>query len=94
MALDRTTVCGTKVILVGDKTSHGGVVISGSSLSFWGESNTPIARIGDRVTCPKCKPHVFVIVEGTQQFIDTAGGLPVALEGHKTSCGAVLIASD
>lgn len=94
MSLPRTTVCGARIIVVGDKTSHGGVVVSGSPLSFWGPSDIPIARKGDKVTCPKCKPHIFMIAEGTQQFIDTAGSMPVALEGHKTSCGAVLIASD
>ncbi|WP_415768181.1 PAAR domain-containing protein [Paraburkholderia sp. J69-1] len=35
-------------------------------------------------------PHLFEIVEGCEVSLDF--GVPVALEGHKTSCGAVLIA--
>jgi len=42
------------------------------------------------VTCPKCEPHIFEIAEGCNDSLDF--GAPVALEGHKTTCGAVLIA--
>lgn len=78
------------VIVVGDKTSHGGVVISGSPFSDI--DGKAIARIGDKVTCPQ-KGHgsVTVIVTGDQTaMID---GSPVARHGDQTACGATLISS-
>ncbi|NHV31819.1 hypothetical protein HAV18_37010 [Burkholderia sp. D-99] len=46
-------------------------------------------RVGDRCTCPLHGP--CVVVEGDGQF-DIEGAQAV-FEGHKTSCGAVLISS-
>ncbi|MDR2853585.1 MAG: PAAR domain-containing protein [Burkholderiaceae bacterium] len=85
---DRANIFGKSQIILGDMTSHGGVVISGSSTSDW--HGIPIARKGDRVYCPQCPPHTFVIAEGLEHCTDH--GLPWALEGHKTTCGAVLMA--
>ncbi len=86
----RATISGRAQIVVGDTTSHGGKVISGSPSSTWSREKLPIARKGDKVTCPKCPPHAFEIAEGCADSMDF--GAPVALEGHKTTCGAVLIA--
>ena len=86
----RAAVGGKAQIVVGDTTSHGGRVISGSPSSTWSRAQIPIARKGDKVTCPKCEPHMFEIAEGCEESLDF--GVPVALEGHKTTCGAVLIA--
>ncbi|MDR3159642.1 MAG: PAAR domain-containing protein, partial [Zoogloeaceae bacterium] len=80
---------GKRQILVGDATTHGGVVVTGSP--FFDEDGIPVARKGDTVTCPLCEPHVFVIAEGMENCLDH--GLPIAVEGHKTTCGAKLIAS-
>jgi uncharacterized Zn-binding protein involved in type VI secretion len=88
--LTRATINGRRQIVVGDTTTHGGQVISGSPSSTWSNAGIPIARKGDKVTCPKCDPHIFVIAEGCEQSLDF--GAPIALEGHVTSCGAVLIA--
>jgi uncharacterized Zn-binding protein involved in type VI secretion len=88
--MTRTTVGGKAQIVVGDTTSHGGQVISGSPSSTWGRGEIPIARKGDKVTCPQCEPHIFEIAEGCADSLDFDA--PVALEGHKTTCGAVLIA--
>ena len=88
--MTRATVGGKAQIVVGDTTSHGGQVISGSPSSTWGRGEIPIARKGDKVACPKCEPHIFEIAEGCNDSLDF--GAPVALEGHKTTCGAVLIA--
>lgn len=88
--MTRATVGGKAQIVVGDKTSHGGKVVSGSTSSTWGRAEIPIARRGDKVTCPQCSPHLFEIAEGCEDSLDF--GAPVALEGHRTSCGAVLIA--
>ncbi len=78
------------VIVVGDKTSHGGVVISGSPFSDI--DGKAIARIGDKVTCPQ-KGHggVTVIVTGDQTVM--IDGSPVARHGDQTACGATLISS-
>ena len=75
------------VIRKGDRTSHGGVVVTGDeSVMIFGQ---PMARLGDRVTCPMCAGQ-HVIVEGTP---GVSSDRRTALEGMKTSCGATLIAS-
>jgi uncharacterized Zn-binding protein involved in type VI secretion len=75
------------VIRVGDVHSHGGRVESGAPNSE--VMGRPVARVGDRCTCPihgEC-----VIVEGDTEF-DVEGSF-ASFDGHKTSCGAVLISS-
>jgi uncharacterized Zn-binding protein involved in type VI secretion len=86
----RANLSGKSQIIVGDKTTHGGVVISGSPTNKW--HGISIARKTDKVYCPKCKPHIFEIAEGLDNFTDTDSRLPVATEGHLTTCGAALIA--
>lgn len=78
------------LILLGDKTSHGGTVISASNSSDCGGRG--IARVGDKVTCPK-KGHgrVTVIASGDPSAL--IDGQPAARHGDKTACGATLIAS-
>jgi uncharacterized Zn-binding protein involved in type VI secretion len=76
------------VIRLGDSTTHGcKVVKAGSKIEVNG---IPIARVGDSVACPECE-GTFSIVEGEPTYTDD--GIPVALHGHKTSCGASLITS-
>jgi len=82
------------IITVGDITSHGGVVISGSpSSKIRGRA---IARLGDLVNCPQCyadgRPH------GINPIVQVAGrskvdGIPVARAGDMGECGCVLIGS-
>jgi uncharacterized Zn-binding protein involved in type VI secretion len=74
-----------RLILVGDPTTHGGKVISGSSISSVGDK--PIARLGDLVDCPA--HGVNKIIEGAPSY--AIDGLPVALEGNRTECGSALI---
>lgn len=83
-----------KIIVVGDTTTHGGKVISGAAAHTI--DGRPIARIGDRVDCPKKypggKPHgVNKIIEGEAGYC--IEGSPVALDGHHTECGCALIGS-
>lgn len=74
-------------IVLGDKTDHGGVVITASvETDIDGKK---VARVGDKVSCPKCK-GVFPIVSGDSTII--IDGQPVARHGDKTACGATLIA--
>lgn len=73
-------------IVVGDKSSHGGVVVIGATtITTHGKL---IARVNDKVTCPKCGPTT--IATGDSSMI--VMGQPVARHGDKTACGATLIA--
>lgn len=74
------------IIRKGDPTSHGGTVLEGSLTDIC--HGQPIAYIGHRVHCPKCRGD-FPIVEGV--VTTTFYGKGVAIAGMKTSCGAVLI---
>lgn len=76
------------IIVQGDKTSHGGSVLTGSPFSDC--DGKPIARVGNMVSCPRCK-GVFPIAQGDQSNI--IDGAPVAYHGRKTACGATLISS-
>lgn len=78
------------LIVIGDRTDHGGVVIEGAPTSD--THGKAIARVGDRVTCPK-KGHggITIIASGDPTFI--IDGRPVARHGDKTACGATLIPS-
>lgn len=77
-------------ILLGDKTSHGGVVISASESSDC--DGKGIARVGDKVTCPK-KGHGRVTTIATGDPTAIIDGRPAARHGDLTACGASLIAS-
>ncbi|WP_374584824.1 PAAR domain-containing protein [Pseudoduganella sp.] len=74
-------------IRLGDKTSHGGTVLEASQQSDSG--GKPIARMGDKVSCPKCGNNT--IASGDQALV--VDGKAVARHGDKTACGATLIAS-
>ncbi|AOR62214.1 PAAR domain-containing protein [Pectobacterium wasabiae] len=77
----RTVIQGKKVILVGDTTTTGGKVLSGSPLANQTQS---IARKGDPVFCPVCKV-TGTISEGST--LANIAGVAIALEGHKVACG-------
>ena len=77
------------VIRLGDPTSHDGQVVSAAdNYMIMGKG---VARVGDKCTCPKKNHDNCVIVEGDPNWI--IDGRAVALEGHKTSCGASLIST-
>lgn len=75
------------LIRLGDKTSHGGVVIEASPHSDSG--GIGIARMGDKTVCPK-HGSAPIIGGDTTMIVD---GKPAARHGDKTACGASLIAS-
>jgi uncharacterized Zn-binding protein involved in type VI secretion len=78
-----------RVIRLGDRTSHGGTVVSAcGSVAIGGKG---VALVGDQTTCPINGHGPAVIGEGNPDW--TIDGKGVALVGHKTSCGATLIAS-
>ena len=75
------------LIVVGDRTSSGGHVITGSP--FTDIEGKAVARINDQATCP-LHGGAFPIVSGdTTLIID---GQPVAREGDRLACGCSLIA--
>jgi uncharacterized Zn-binding protein involved in type VI secretion len=76
-------------IVIGDKTSHGGVVVEGAPISDI--EGKQIARVGDKVTCPRPGHGPTVIASGDPNVI--IEGQPAARHGDKTACGAALIAS-
>ena len=81
------TIDGRYVIVLGDKTTHGGEVITGSgNHTYFGK---PVARVLDKVFCPKCG-GVYEITEGAANAFDH--GNRIAVDGCHTSCGAQLIA--
>jgi uncharacterized Zn-binding protein involved in type VI secretion len=77
----------TSIACVGDKTTHGGVVISGSdTMNIAGRK---AARVGDLVSCPEHGTNP--IIEGSDLAVDV-DGRKFALHGHRTACGCRLIA--
>lgn len=77
-------------IVLGDRTSHGGRVISASETTDC--EGKGIARVGDRASCP-LKGHggTTPIVTGDPTVL--IDGRPAARQGDRTACGATLIAS-
>lgn len=75
------------VIRIGDKTTHGGTVIEGSSeVLFMGKE---VACILDKVSCP-LHGQTF-IAEGDEG--SKINGRAIALHGHHCGCGCTLITS-
>jgi uncharacterized Zn-binding protein involved in type VI secretion len=77
------------VIRLGDPTSHGGRVTSAAPKSA--VMGVAVARVGDLCQCPVRGHSHCVITEGDPQV--RIADVPVAFEGHHTSCGAVLIST-
>ncbi|MCU6502294.1 PAAR domain-containing protein [Rugamonas sp. A1-17] len=77
------------LIVMGDKTSHGGTVI-GADLTFEIHGKS-VARVGDMTVCPKCK-GTFPITSGPGDLVD-GGGNGYARHMDSTACGAKLISS-
>ena len=89
-------MAGRNIIVLGDTTTHNGTVISA-----WGRDGPvpqtidgkPVACIGDKVTCPKCRgTHTIVSgASGDDGPRTTLGGRPVAREGDEVSDGSKLV---
>src|SRR5690606_21211943 len=78
----------TNWIVVGDPTSSGGSVLTGSS--FTGIDGLPVARVTDQATCPNHK-GAFPIVDGDSTII--VDGQPVALHGSSLACGCKVLSA-
>ena len=79
---------GRGVIRLGDKTSHGGEVVSASdSYTVLGKA---VALEDDMTLCPKCKGQFPIKpADSTSKH----HGKHVAYDGDRTACGAKLISS-
>jgi len=72
---------------MGDKTTHGGTVISADlTIDINGKY---VARVGDMTVCPKCK-GTFPITSGPGDLVDGCGDA-YARHMDSTACGAKLI---
>lgn len=78
------------VIRLGDPTSHGGQVVSVSADHFTVDGK-PVARVGDACSCPVKGHDNCKVAEGSPRHV--IDNVAVAYEGHKTTCGATLIAT-
>ena len=75
------------IVRIGDKTTHGGTVVSGDQT--YTVHGKQVARVGDKVACPKCL-GVFPIVSGAPHMFSSS---LIARHDDVTACGAKLIAS-
>lgn len=76
------------VVRLGDKTSHGGEVISAAKeFTVLGK---PLALEGDATYCPKCKGSFPILPAGSTR---RHHGKAVAYDQDPTGCGAKLISS-
>lgn len=77
------------IIRLGDPTNHGGQVIGTSGRSE--VMGRRVARVGDPCSCPIPGHGNCAIAEGDPAVL--MDGIPVAFEGHRTTCGAALIST-
>jgi uncharacterized Zn-binding protein involved in type VI secretion len=76
-------------IVLGDKTTHGGTVISADmTCDINGKF---MARWGDKTVCPRCK-GIFPITSGASDVVD-GSGMAYARHMDGTACGAKLLSS-
>jgi uncharacterized Zn-binding protein involved in type VI secretion len=78
------------VIRLGDPTSHGGKVVSVRATHFTVDGK-PVACVGDICSCPVKGHDNCTIAEGDPDHV--IDGAAVAYDGHKTTCGAALVAT-
>ncbi|MCK8659406.1 PAAR domain-containing protein [Pseudomonas umsongensis] len=74
-------------VLLGDKTTHDGEVISASSTTL--VHGKPVALVGDEVSCPRHGDNP--IVEGCPDWSEN--GRELVVDGCRSECGCRLISS-
>ena len=80
------------IICVGDTTSHGGKVLEGNPTAKI--DTRPIAGVGHMVSCPRCKGDFAILPDLLGRiYPHVIDKRDTAVEGMRTACGAVLIAS-
>lgn len=70
-------------VLLGDKTTHGGAVISASSTMI--VNGKPVALVGDKVSCPIPGHGTNAIIEGAPEW--SSDGKAIVVDGCKCQCG-------
>lgn len=76
-------------VLLGDKTTHGGEVISASSTMI--VDNKKVALVGDKVSCPKEGHGINTIIEGSPEW--SSDGKSVVVNGCHCECVCQVISS-
>lgn len=76
-------------VLLGDKTTHGGEVISATSTLII--NGKKVALIGDQVSCPQTGHGINAIIEGSSEW--TSEGKAVVVDGCRCECGCQVISS-
>lgn len=76
-------------VLLGDKTTRGGEVISASSTTI--VNGKPVALVGDSVRCPLSGHGVNPIVEGCTDWSE--GNRAMVVNGSRCECGCQVISS-
>jgi uncharacterized Zn-binding protein involved in type VI secretion len=79
---------GRRIIRLGDRTDHGGKVISVSSGTI--VMGLEAALAGDMTVCPRCKGQFAIKPDGAGARHE---GKPYAYDKDLTACGAKLIAA-
>ncbi len=74
-------------VLLGDKTTHGGTVISASSTMII--NGKKVALVGDQVSCPVTGHGTNQIVEGSPEW--SSDGKAVVVDGCRCQCGCQVI---
>ncbi len=77
------------LVLLGDKTTHGGQVISAAA-SFTVNSKK-VALVGDMVNCPFPEHGTNQIIEGSAEW--SSDGKAIVVDGCKCQCGCQVISS-
>lgn len=77
------------LVLLGDKTTHGGAVISASSTMI--VNGKKVALVGDMVICPKDGHGSNPIIEGSTEW--SSDGKAIVVDGCKCRCGCQVISS-
>ena len=76
-------------VLLGDKTTHGGEVVSASSTTL--VNGKPVALVGDEVSCPMLGHGVNAIVEGSAHWDEN--GRAMVVDGCRSECGCQVLSS-
>jgi uncharacterized Zn-binding protein involved in type VI secretion len=76
-------------VLLGDKTTHGGEVISASSTTII--NGKPVALVGDEVRCPLPGHGTNRIVEGCADWSENDRAMVV--NGCRCECGCQVVSS-
>lgn len=76
-------------VLLGDKTTHGGEVISASSTMI--VNGKKVAVIGDDIICPLDGHDTNQIIEGSSQW--SSDGKAIVVDGCRCECGCQVISS-